>query len=173
MSPLTRSVLMRVLITFIISMVFGFVVSEASYQLVRNQDERIPQVVVIVIPDGTAEQISQGLPGPKLPEMKFVEDDQIVVVNQDQVSHQLGPLWIPPATSSTMTLDRPSQYNLSCTFQPSESIGIDVLPRAKSSDRVVGILAVGLPTWALLAVYAMVATPLPKGKDGAIKDNTD
>ncbi len=161
MNRLTRAVLLRLAVTFVISMIFGFAVSEITYRLSRSDMERIPEVLTIVVPAGTADQISQGQPGPQLPEMKFFEGDQIVVVNQDQVSHQLGPLWIPPGATSSLTLDRPSQYNLSCSFQPTETVGIDVQPRAKTSDRVVGALAIGLPTWGLLALYAMVAAPLP------------
>lgn len=164
MSRLTRAVLLRLAVTFLISMVFGFAVSEITYRLGRSDAERIPAVLTIVVPAGTAEQISQGQPGLELPEMKFVEGDQIVVVNQDQVSHQLGPMWVPPGASSSLTLDRPSQYNLSCSFQASEEVGIEVQPRAKASDRVVGALAIGLPTWGLLALYAMVASPLPGKK---------
>jgi hypothetical protein len=63
--------------------------------------------------------------------------------------------------SSSLTLDRPSQYEMACSFQASESLAIDVRPRARTSDRVVGALLIGLPTWALLALYAIVATPLP------------
>ncbi len=167
MTPFARAVLTRLLVTFAASMIFGIAVSEITYRLSRSEAERIPEVLTIVIPPGTAEQISQGQPGPAMPEMKFIEGDQIVVVNQDQVSHQLGPLWIPPGTSSSLTLERPSQYNMSCSFQAAENIAIDVQPRARTSDRVVGALAIGLPTWGLLALYALVAAPLPEKKTGS------
>ncbi len=165
MTPFARAVLARLLGTFLLSLLFGFAVSEISYRLSRSEAERIPEVITIVIPAGAAEQISRGLPGPEMPEMKFLEGDQIVVVNQDQVSHQLGPMWIPPGASSSLTLDRPSQYEMACSFQAAETLAIDVQPRARTSDRVVGALAIGLPTWALLALYAIVASPLPPRTD--------
>lgn len=161
MKPQTRAVLIRLVITFAVSMAFGFAVSEGSYRLSRSSNERIPQVISIVIPDGTAGEIARGMPGPQLPVMNFVEGDQIVVVNLDQVSHQLGPLWVPPGMSSSLTLDRPAKYNMDCSFQPEQTVSIDVLPRAQTSDKVVGSLAVGLPTWVLLALYTIVAMPLP------------
>lgn len=166
MTLFTRAVLTRLLITFGISMLFGFAVSEITYRLSLSEAERIPEVLTIVIPPGTADQISQGQPGPALPEMKFVEGDQIVVVNQDVVSHQLGPLWVPPGASSSLTLDRPSQYNMACSFQTGETLVVDVQPQARASDRVVGALAIGLPTWALVALYTLVATPLPEKREG-------
>ncbi len=162
MTPFTRAVLTRLAAAFTVSMLFGFAVSEITYRLSRTEAERVPDVLTIVIPAGTAEQIFQGQPGLEMPEMKFVEGDQIVVVNQDLVSHQLGPLWIPSGTSSSLTLDRPSKYNMSCSFQAAETIAVDVQPRARTSDRVIGALAVGLPTWGLLALYALVAAPLPE-----------
>lgn len=168
MTPFARAVLIRLLVTLLVSMIFGFAVSEITYRLSRNEAERIPEVLTIVIPAGTAEQISRGQADLEMPEMKFVEGDQIVVVNQDLVSHQLGPLWVPPNTTSSLTLDRPSQYNMACSFQAAETLVIDVQPRARISDRVVGALAIGLPTWGLLALYALVAAPLPARGETAV-----
>ena len=165
MSPTVRAAVKRLLISLVISLVFAFAVSEVSYLLVRDKGERPPQVLEIIVPAGTAENIANGLPGPRLPEMKFVEGDQIVVRNLDSVSHQLGPMWVPPNASSTLALDRPSQYSMECSFQESNMLGIDVLPRAKASDRVFGIISIGLPTWILAWLYAMVAIPLPGAKE--------
>ena len=161
MSLAFQAALRRLWWSLLISSVFAFAVSEVSYQLVKDQSERSPQVVEILIPAGTAERIAQGEDGPALPEMKFVEGDTLVVRNLDETSHQLGPLWVMPGSSSRMTLDRPSQYTLECSFQQSRSLGIDVLARAKSSDRVFGIISIGFPTWILLWLYTLVVKPLP------------
>lgn len=166
MSVTVRAALRRLLLCLVLSMVFAFAVSEISYQLVKDSGERPPQQVEILIPAGTAERIASGLPGPQLPEMKFVEGDQILVRNLDQFAHQLGPMWVPPGTSSSMTLDRPNQYIMECSFQESQTLGIDVLARAKASDRVFGIVSVGLPTWILAWLYTLVAIPLPGKESG-------
>jgi hypothetical protein len=168
MTPAVRAALKRLVICLGISLVFAFVVSEVSYQLVKDRSERPPRVLEILIPMGTAENIANGLPGPVLPDMTFVEGDQIVVRNLDSVSHQLGPLWVPPSASSTMTLDRPSKYTMECSFQETQMLGIDVLPRAKASDRIFGIVSIGFPTWILAWLYSMVAIPLPENKDQAL-----
>ncbi|GIV63730.1 MAG: hypothetical protein AB1457_05765 [Chloroflexota bacterium] len=161
MSPAVRAALRRLWWSLLISLIFAFLVSEVSYQLVKDRSERPPQTVEILIPAGTAARIANGEEGPALPEMRFVEGDTLLVRNLDEVSHQLGPLWVLPGSTSRMTLDRPSQYTMECSFQQSRSLGIDVLPRAKASDRIFGIISVGFPTWILLWLYWLVARPLP------------
>lgn len=164
MSPFVRSALKRLGITFIISMVFAYGVAEVSYQFARGDSDRQPRQIEILIPPGTAAAIVEGQPGPGLPDMRFFEDDQILVRNMDSVSHQLGPLWIPPDSSSVLTLDRPSSYSLSCSFQPSQNIDIEVVARAKTSDRILGILSIGLPTWMLVWVYTLIGIPTNPGQ---------
>ncbi len=159
MNPFVRSALKRLGITFIISMAFAYLVAEGSYQLGRSDSDRQPRQIEILIPPGTADAIANGQPGPGMPDMRFFEDDQILVRNMDTVSHQLGPLWIPPNASSVLTLDRPSSYSLSCSFQASQSVDIEVVARAKPSDRVLGVLSIGLPTWMLIWVYTLIGIP--------------
>lgn len=161
MTAPVRAALKRLGITFVISMIFAFAVAEISYQMVKNQSERAPRQIEILIPPGTADQIADGQPGPAMPDMRFAQGDQILVRNMDSVSHQLGPLWIPANSSSVLTLDRPSSYSLSCTFQASQSLDIEVVARAKASDRVLGILSIGLPTWVLVWLYTLIAIPMP------------
>lgn len=171
MSSTLRAAFIRLGLTFVISAVFAFGISEISYQLVKDQGDRLPREVEILIPAGTAQRIANGEAGPLLPEMKFVEGDQIIVRNQDEVSHQLGPIWVPPQTSSVMVLDRPNQYTLECSFQAGKSLDLDVLPRAKNSDRVLGIFSVGAPTWILAWLYSLVAIPLPENDKQKFKEN--
>lgn len=161
MTAPVRAALKRLGITFVISMIFAFAVAEISYQMVKNQSERAPRQIEILIPPGTADQIADGQPGPAMPDMRFAQGDQILVRNMDSVSHQLGPLWIPANSSSVLTLDRPSSYSLSCTFQASQNLDIEVVARAKASDRVLGILSIGLPTWVLVWLYTLIAIPMP------------
>lgn len=162
MNPVVKSAVKRLGITFVISMAFALVVAEVSYQMVKSSTERAPSQIEILIPPGTAEAIARGEPGPGLPDMRFAEDDQILVRNMDSVSHQLGPLWIPANSSSVLTLDRPNSYSLSCSFAASQSVDIEVVARAKASDRVLGILSIGLPTWMLIWVYSLIGIPMPE-----------
>lgn len=156
-----RAALIRLGISLLVSMSFAYLVAELSYQMIKNQSDRAPRQIEILIPPGTAAEIARGKPGPALPDMRFAEDDQIIVRNMDSVDHQLGPLWIPAESSSMLTLDRPSKYSLSCTFQASQSVDIEVVARAKASDRVMGILSIGLPTWVLAWLYSLIAIPMP------------
>lgn len=163
MSPAVQAALKRLGITFLISVVFAYGVAELSFQSVKNQTDNTPHQTVIVIPPGTAADIAQGKPGPALPDLRFAEGDQIIVKNMDAVSHQLGPLWVPPNTSSVLTLDRPNGYSLDSSFEPTKSIQVQVIPRATTSDRVLGILSIGLPTWILLWLYSLIAVKMPTG----------
>ena len=165
MSPVMRAAMLRLGITFVVSVVFAIAISEISYQLVKDKGDRLPQQIEIVIPAGTAAAIARGEPGPSLPEMTFVQGDSIKVTNQDQIAHQLGPLWVPPGTSSVMNLDQPNQYTLECSFQPNRSLGIDVIARARPSDRVFGIFTVGAPTWILSFLFSLVGIPLPGSEE--------
>ncbi len=169
MNPTVRAVLMRLLVALLIGAAFAVLVSEGMYQLTQKKVDRDPQVIEIIIPDGTAANIQAGLPGPGLPEMVFTEGDTLMVVNQDTAAHQLGPIWVPPGTSGKLVLDRPNQYSMACTFSPGQMLGVDVQSRVKPSDRIQGILAVGLPTWILIWLYMVVAIPLPQNFDSSLK----
>ena len=50
MSPTIRAAMVRLGITFVICMVFAFVVAEISYQTVKNKYERAPRTIEIFNP---------------------------------------------------------------------------------------------------------------------------
>ena len=141
----------------LLGIVFGWLLSEASFQFLGQKQtvDRQPERVEIVIPYGTASQVEEGVYNRSLPtDMVFVEGDLLIVKNEDVVSHQLGPLWVPPSTSSVLLLDRADRYSYECTFQPTKYMGLDVRPRVTGNTRFQGILAIGLPTGMMLAVYS-------------------
>jgi hypothetical protein len=86
--------------------------------------------------------------------MIFVEGDILVVKNEDVVAHQLGPLWVPPSTSSVLELNMAERYAYECSFQPQKYMGLDVRPRVTGNTRIQAILAIGLPSGMMLAVYS-------------------
>ena len=88
--------------------------------------------------------------------MTFVVGDTLVVVNQDSVDHQLGPLWIPPGTSASLNLDTEQNYAFQCSFQPTKVFGLDVHEPVTPLTRLTGILFGGLPLGALLSVYSVL-----------------
>lgn len=149
--------MLRAAAGLLIGVLFGWLLSEFSYRALSDKQsvQRDPNRVEIVIPYGTAAQVEEGVPNRSLPEdMVFVEGDLLVVKNEDVVAHQLGPLWVPPNTSSVLALDTANQYTYECSFQPSKFIGLDVRQRVTGGTRFAAILAIALPTGMMLAVYS-------------------
>lgn len=148
---------LRVAGGLVIGLLFGALLSETSYFFTpgKQSAEREPQEVELVIPYGTAKQVEEGVYNRSLPtDMTFVEGDVLIVKNEDDVPHQLGPLWIPAHTSSALKLDTVNEYSYECTFQPTKFMGLDVRPSVTASTRVEAVLAIGLPTGMMLALYS-------------------
>lgn len=163
MTPFGKAILQRVLLSLGIALLLGVIISEGSFFLQRTQLDRMPDQFELLVPAGTAERIQAGLPVPSLPDnMSFVEGDVILVKNEDLVSHQLGPIWVPAGSTGKLTLENPNSYTLTCSFQPSQRLGLEVRPRVTGEIRVQGLLAVAAPTSVLVMLYLLVLKPLPK-----------
>lgn len=148
---------LRSLAGIAIGVLFAVVVSESSFFLLANKQsaERKPEMIELIIPYGTSEQVKAGVYNRSLPtDMTFVQGDVLIVKNEDVVTHQLGPVLVPAKASGVLELNQANNYTYSCSFQPTNSMGITVLPRLDSSSRVQGILAIGLPTGMMLALYS-------------------
>lgn len=164
---MNASMIKRIGVAMLLGILLGAVTMEIAYQLLKR-DNRAPQEIELVIPAGTAESIAQGQIPPSIPDdMTFVIGDTLVVVNQDEVDHQLGPLWIPSGTSASLHLDTEQNYAFECSFQPTKVFGVDVLQPVTIGTRLVGMLFAGLPLGALFAVYGVLLTG-DKGKEKEI-----
>jgi len=160
------SILKRVIISMLLGIILAAITTEVSYQVLKREN-REPQRVELVIPHGTAASIARGETPPSIPEdMTFVVGDTFVVVNQDEVDHQLGPLWIPSGTSASLNLDTEENYVLECSFQSTKIFGLDVRQPVTLGTRITGILFAGFPLGALFSVYSILLTP------GKKKDKT-
>ncbi|MAT41787.1 MAG: hypothetical protein CL609_05555 [Anaerolineaceae bacterium] len=167
-TPFRKQLFIRFLISLGISILFGAVISEGTFKLMAGDSGREPQVYEIVVPEGTTERVKQGLPVPSIPDsMVFYEGDSIIVVNQDVTSHQLGPIWVPAGASGKLSLDKPIQYNLACTFQPSNNLGLEVRSRLTAGIRIQGIIAIGIPSAVLLWLFSVVVFPI-KGQNESL-----
>lgn len=167
-TPFRKQLFIRFLISFSIAILFGFLISEGTFQLMAGDEGREPRIYEIIVPIGTAERVKEGLPVPSIPEtMVFYEGDEIVVVNQDVTSHQLGPIWVPAGTSGKLSLDKPIHYDLACTFQPSNSLGLEVRSRLTAGIRIQGIIAIGIPSAVLLWLFSIVVFPI-KGQEESL-----
>jgi hypothetical protein len=137
--------------------------SEISYQLLKREN-REPQRVELIIPAGTAERVTRGEVPPTIPkDLSFVVGDVLVVINNDNVDHQLGPLWIPQGTSASLPLDSEQKFAFACSFQPTKYLGLDVREPVTLGTRLTGILFAGFPMGALFAVYSILVIK-PKDK---------
>jgi len=158
------SIIKRILISMLLGVILAAITTEVSYQVLKREN-REPQRVELIIPAGTAASIAKGETPPSLPEdMTFVVGDTFVVVNQDEVDHQLGPLWIPPGTSASLNLDTEENYVLECSFQTTKIFGLDVRQPVTLGTRITGILFAGFPLGALFSVYSILLT-FDKKKD--------
>jgi len=154
--------LKRILIASLLGLLFGIVVSEISFLLLRQYD-RAPQRIELTIPTGTAARIAQGESPPGLPvDMGFVLGDTLVVINQDVVAHQLGPLWIPAASTASLRLEQEGNLAFQCSFEPSHYFGLDVRESLAISTRLVGILEAAIPMGILIFLYSILVWPLKK-----------
>lgn len=146
----------------LVGMLFGYLLSQASYLYAPKESvQRSPQEVSLVIPYGTAAEVKQGAANPQIPQnMQFIQGDVLIVRNEDVAAHQLGPLFVPAGTSSALSLDTANDYSYTCSFTPSRNIGLTVLPRVTAGIQFQAVLAIGLPTGMMLAIYSY----LYKGK---------
>lgn len=155
--------LKAILISMLLGVLIASAMSEISYQVLKREN-REPQDVNLVIPAGTAERVARGEVPPTIPEdLSFVVGDVLVVVNDDNVDHQLGPLWIPPGTSASLPLNIEQKFAFECSFQPTKYLGLDVREPVTLGTRLTGILFAGFPLGALFAVYSILVIK-PKDK---------
>ena len=162
-----NAILTRIGISLALGLLLAWALSEASFLILKDKSEHAPQRVELVIPAGTADKVAQGQAVPSIPtDMVFVVGDTLVVKNEDTTAHQLGPVWVPPGSSASLTLDQANRFSYQCTFQPTKYLGLDVRSRVTWTTRITAILLAGLPTSAIIAIYSLVVFPMkPKTKD--------
>ena len=148
--------LKRIVISMLIGIVVGVAISEFSFIFLR-ETARPPQEVVLTIPIGTAEKVARGEQPPSIPlDMIFVVGDTLVMVNEDNVDHKLGQLWIPANSSARLELNEEQNMAFECSFQAGNYFGLDVRQALTLGTRIYGSLYAGLPLGILIAVYSFV-----------------
>ncbi len=159
-----KLVIKRILYSMLAGLFFGLIFSEATF-LFLGQTAREPKIIQITVPAGAAELVARGEQPPSIPkDMSFVVGDTLEVTNQDNVDHQIGPLWIPPGTSASLVLGKPENLAFECSFQAGNYIGLDVHQPLTLFTRIYGILFAGIPMGMLFAIY-MVILPSKKNND--------
>jgi hypothetical protein len=170
-SSTVRPYLIRLGIIFGLSLVFVIAFNEISFLIQKDQHDRAPKTIQLVIPAGTAESVANGEDISDIPdEIVFVLGDTLEVVNEDTASHQLGPIWVPPGSTGKLVMEKASKLAYSCSFQTSQYLGLDVRQPTTFGTRVVGI-SIATPTMtALIFIYSLAASPI-KPKEEEIKTN--
>ena len=161
-----RPYLIRLAIVLAISLVFALVFNEVSYLLTKDPADRAPKTISLVIPAGTAARIKAGDELRIFPdEITFVVGDILEVVNEDSEAHQMGPVFVPAGATGSMVLDQAKKMSLSCTFQSSRYLGLDIRPATTIVTRLAGLLITAPTLAALLFLYSLAAYPIkPAGQ---------
>jgi hypothetical protein len=156
-----RQGMKRLILIFVVSVILVWAGSELAFYFLKETTDRAPETVELIIPEGTADQIAAGQPVPSIPdEMVFVLGDTLVVKNDDHVNHQLGPLWIPPQSKASLVLDTADQYAYSCSFQPSQYLGLNVKQPTTWETRLVALGFAVPATTAFIFIYSLVLWPI-------------
>ncbi|UCD99338.1 MAG: hypothetical protein JSV42_01025 [Chloroflexota bacterium] len=151
----------RLLITLVISLALVWIGSEVAFFFLKEDTDRLPEQIELVIPPGTAEKVATGEEVPTIPdEMTFVLGDTLVVKNEDTVDHQLGPLWIPPRSKASLVLDAAERYAYSCSFQASRYLGLNVRKPTTWQTRFLALGFTVPATTAFFFIYSLALWPL-------------
>jgi len=165
--------LKRFVILLVISAALVALVSEVTFRLQKGKNDRAPQVVQLVIPNGTAKDLGEGKTDVTFPdELVFVVGDTLVVKNEDVAPHKFGPLLIPALSSASLKLDKANRTSYACSFVPSQFMGLDVRPAAGLSARFTAVWLAAPATAGFLFAYSLVLFPIkprqPAGAAGKI-----
>lgn len=83
--------------------------------------------LVVEVPEGTAERMAAGEQIELLPRTLEVEvGDRLVVVNRDEVTHEVGPYTVAAGQTLAQTFTSPGTIEGLCTLHPSGAITIVV-----------------------------------------------
>ena len=166
-----RPYFVRLVIILLVSLVAMVVVIEGAYYVQREDTDRAPKTIQIVIPAGTAQRVAAGELVDLLPDNStFVLGDALEVINQDSVDHQLGPIWVPPGSIGKIVLEEANKFSYSCSFAPSRYLGLDVKKPTTLLTRLTG-LSISVPTTAaFLFIYSLAVFPVnPKPKTKGVE----
>jgi hypothetical protein len=166
--------LIRLVITLFVSLVLVWVGSEVAFYFLKENTDRVPEQIELLIPVGTADKVAAGEPVPSIPEeMTFVLGDTLIVNNEDSVDHQLGPLWIPPRSKASLVLDAAERYAYSCSFQTSRYLGLNVKQATTWQTRLVA-LGFSVPaTTAFLFIYSLAIWPITSKPEKKVQSSLE
>lgn len=158
---LVRLALRRFLVILIISAAALFAVSEITFRMQPYNIDRAPKTIEIVIPAGTADKVAAGETIPAIPQsMVFVLGDVLVVRNEDNVLHELGPHLVPPGASASVPMDMAENFSYSCSFSGSSYLGLDVKEATTWKTKVLALAFSAPATAVVIFLYSLAVKPL-------------
>ncbi|MFT7599667.1 MAG: hypothetical protein ACI8TP_002602 [Acidimicrobiales bacterium] len=82
---------------------------------------------LIVIPEGTAQQLEAGIDVELFPsEVRYRLRDQLIVVNEDVVGHQVGPFRVEPGQRLEQRFSEVATIQGFCSLHPGGEITINI-----------------------------------------------
>jgi hypothetical protein len=88
-----------------------------------------PSSYGVVIPKGTGKRIRSGFHLFLIPQnLQLHVGDSLVVVNQDDQVHEVGPFFVRPGETLVQTFTEPGKFIGACTFHPVGEVSIEVFP---------------------------------------------
>ncbi len=170
MSPKTkyRPYIYRLIIVMVISTIAVAIFNEVTYNFQRESYDRNPRQIELVIPPGTAERVAAGEKEPTIPDqLVFVKGDVLVVRNEDRVSHQIGPVWVPPGATGSLTMAEANDLAYSCSFTPSRYLSVDVRQPTTWGVRLSALLLAAPTVGVLIFLYSLILLPVEGKKKAA------
>ena len=153
-----RREILYVSLSLLAGILLAFVMTELSYKFQLKAQDRDGKLLRLVIPLGTAKLLKAGGESPAIPaDMTFVIGDVLVVENQDDADHQLGPLFIPKGSSAKLAFDKSENLAYACTFTPDKYLGLEIKQPLTFATRMAGVLSAGIPLGTLVALYWVFA----------------
>jgi hypothetical protein len=157
----------RFIMIFIASMILIALINEGAHRLQKEDFDRAPRTVELVIPHGTAAQVEAGQPVPAIPdEMVFVVGDTLLVRNEDSRDHELGPLWVPAGSSASLVLNEVQKFAYKCSFQPSRYMGMDVRQATTWTTRLTALTVAAPGTAIFFFIYSLLIRPIKVSRKG-------
>lgn len=162
MNPYLR----RLLVILFASTATIFVISEIAFVVMGEDTNRAPKRIELEIPLGTAARVAAGEEVEGIPsEMTFVLGDELVVRNFDVSAHELGPIFVPPGTTGVLPLDEVARFSLSCSFRPSQYLGLDVREATTIYTRLLALFVAAPATAAVIFLYSLAVRPVESVED--------
>lgn len=160
--------LKRLLIVAALCVVLVIAFNEITFLLQKDEYDRAPQTVTLVIPPGTAERVESGEDVPSIPdEMVFVLGDVLEIKNEDTVSHQLGPIWVPAGSTGSLVMEQAENYAFSCSFQTSRYLGLDVRQPTTTGTKLIALGLAAPTVTTLVFIYSLLIFPVKPNPDAA------